>query len=109
MMPVRLCYAGAVVEPKAAGLLLATYHALERDGLDDLFEIIQAHVFVFGRTVLRAQTENGLQIWRLTDWAELALREVLARAARDVPAPLKREAILSAIALAGYGRTEQTT
>ena len=106
---VRLSHAGAAIEPKAVALWMALSHALDEAQLPDLFDTIRPQVLAFGQALVRDRTDPTRHVWRLSEWGELTLTELLALATSDLPAPRKHEALLGAIALAGYDRTEQTT
>jgi hypothetical protein len=95
---------GWAVEPRSAGIYLHLCEALERAGLA-LFPQIDYRVMRRGGALqLNLEPPNGGErTWRLTDWGQLTLIEVIRLAEYPGWSPvMKRRAIEDALAFAGY-------
>lgn len=103
---VKLIFGGAILEPRAYGLLMLYMRTLKDADLEDLIGPLQNRLFRGGRALRRERTTAG-PIWRLTDWGELTVLEIVSIANRvDDPLEVRRQAIEQALTFAGFDESE---
>ena len=101
-MMARLVINGARLDARLYALMMQVLEILEAEEIDDLEPRIRARMFQHGAIVLDASDRLD-PVWRLTDWAELTLLEILNLAQRPTWSPsMKRRAIEDAMDFAGF-------
>lgn len=97
------------LEPRTEQLLRQVLHTLFEQELAPLADSLIARGLFSMRGVLRVERIGYAAVWRMTEFGELALREVLDLATcPGWPPVLRHRAIEDALTLAGYGDRRPT-
>ena len=108
MNAVKLVVDGARLEPRLYALVMQVVFACERHGLEDLEPMLRRRLYGQG-AIVRDASDPRDPVWRLTEWAELTLVEVLSLVlVDDWTAAKKRLVIENALSFAGFEDRKET-